>query len=129
MTLFSNDEIQRIQDVVNSASENVLITFRQKYGPTKLKEIWTEFLGTIGLSNPCVSWWSGAGSVGLLECDSSKGIGIFGQWVLSDENILLGVFEVANAELVNIRAGYDAQSVTDPAMRAIRIGESGGELE
>ena len=129
MTLFSNDETERIQNVAKSAKENVLITFRQKYGPTKLKTQWTEFLKNLGFTNPCVSWWSGAGSLGLLECESSTGIGIFGQWVLSDENTLLGVFEIDNEELLNIRSGYDAQSVTDSAMRAMRIGDSGGEFE
>ena len=53
----------------------------------------------------------------------------YGQWVLDDETSLIGVFEIDGEELVNIRTGFDAQSVTDSAMRAMRIGESGGELE
>ncbi|MDF1540494.1 MAG: hypothetical protein P1Q69_16480, partial [Candidatus Thorarchaeota archaeon] len=77
MTLFSNDEKERIRNAVETANENVLITFRQKYGPTQLKTVWTEFLETLGFSNPCVSWWSGAGSLGLLECESGSGIGVF----------------------------------------------------
>lgn len=129
MSLFSETEVERIRDVLQNAKENVLITFRQKHGPTRLKQLWIEFLDQMGLTNPCVSWWSGAGSLGLLECESQVGLGIYGQWVLGEENSLLGVFEVDHKELINIRSGYDAQSVTDSAMRAIRIGESGGELE
>jgi hypothetical protein len=129
MTLFSDAEKQRILDLVQKTEDNVLITFRQKYGPTQLKRVWTELLQDIGTSDTCVSWWSGAGSLGLLECETSNGPNIYGQWVLDDENRLLGVFEVSDAEVRNIRQGYDAQSVTDSAMRAIRIGESGGELE
>ncbi|MHA2425525.1 MAG: hypothetical protein ACXAEF_12110 [Candidatus Thorarchaeota archaeon] len=129
MTLFSDIEIKRIVDLAESTKENVLITFRQKHGPTQLMRVWTDFLKKIGLPDKCVSWWSGAGSLGLLECEREDGPNIYGQWVLDDKNHLLGVFEVSNAEVRNIRQGYDAQSVTDSAMRAIRIGESGGELE
>ncbi|MFW9848171.1 MAG: hypothetical protein ACFFF4_03470 [Candidatus Thorarchaeota archaeon] len=129
MTLFSDTEKNRIVEALSSAEENVLITFRQKHGPTELKRVWNDFLEEIGLTNSCVSWWSGAGSLGLLECENSDGPNIYGQWVLDDMNHLLGVFHVTNEEVQNIRQGYDAQSVTDPAMRAIRIGESGGELE
>ncbi len=129
MTLFSDLEKKRIEETVKTAKENVLITFRQKHGPTQLKKVWTAFLQDLGFSDSCVSWWSGAGSLGLLECEISDGPNIYGQWVLDDKNHLLGVFEVKHDEVTNIRSGYDAQSVTDSAMRAIRIGESGGEFE
>jgi hypothetical protein len=129
MTLFSDTEKKRIVDVLQSTKNNVLITFRQKHGPTQLKRVWTDFIQDIGLPDNCVSWWSGAGSLGLLECETSEGPNLYGQWVLDEKNHLLGVFEVTNDELVNIRQGYDAQSVTDSAMRAMRIGDSGGELE
>jgi hypothetical protein len=129
MTLFSDQELQKIQSIVDKASQNVMITFRQSFGPTKLKEHWYNFLDSISHPSKCVSWWSGASNMGLMECESANGPNIYGQWVLDEVNVLLGVFEIDDEELIDIRAGYDAQSVTDPAMRAMRIGESGGELE
>ncbi len=129
MTLFTDNEVDEIRETLSNAKENVMITFRHRFGPTELKNEWESLLLTLGIRAHCVSWWSGSSSVGLLECESSEGVSVYGQWVLADSNQLLGVFEIANEELVDIRNGYDAQSVTDPAMRAIRIGESGGELE
>ncbi len=129
MTLFSNDEIEKIRDIMTRAKKNVMITFRHSFGPTDLKEKWEELLGILGIHNPCVSWWSGASTMGLLECENPDGINVYGQWVLHDTNNVIGVFEIDDEDITNIRAGYDAQSVTDSAMRAIRIGESGGELE
>ncbi|MFW9953439.1 MAG: hypothetical protein ACFFD3_02720 [Candidatus Thorarchaeota archaeon] len=129
MTLFSEHETARIKDFVKKTKTNVLITFRQKHGPTELKRQWAELLAELGHSEACISWWSGAGSIGLLECELPRRPNIYGQWALHESNILLGLFEVADEEITDIRSGYDAQSVTDPAMRAIRIGESGGELE
>lgn len=129
MPLFKGHELDSIRSVYEVSTENVLVTFRQQYGPTQLKKLWDEFIESLGITPHCISWWSGAGRVGLLECENEEGANIYGQWVLDDETSLIGVFEVDSAELVNIRAGFDAQSVTDSAMRAIRIGESGGELE
>lgn len=129
MTLFSVDEIERIRDIITKAKKNVIITFRQSFGPTELKEKWDELLRTLDIQKPCVSWWSGSSTTGLLECESATGINIYGQWMLHDSTSMIGIFEIDDEDLVNIRAGYDAQSVTDPAMRAMRIGESGGELE
>jgi len=67
--------------------------------------------------------------MGLLECETKTGLHIYGQWTLADKNELLGVFKVDHEEVKNIRNGFDAGNVTSPAMRAIRIGETGGESE
>lgn len=129
MTLFSESETARIKEKLQGRTGNFLITFRNKHGPTRLKALWTEMLGEIDHPVKCLSWWSGSSTIGLLECETKNGLNIYGQWVLDDEHKLLGVMEVDDEELTNIRDGFDAQSVTDPAMRAIRIGESGGEKE
>jgi limonene-1,2-epoxide hydrolase len=52
---------------------------------------------------------------------------ILGQWALGDETKLMGMFDVSDDEIVNIRDGFDAGNVTSPAMRAIRIGETGDQ--
>jgi limonene-1,2-epoxide hydrolase len=40
-----------------------------------------------------------------------------------------GVFEVSDDELLDIRDGFDSGTVISSAMRALRIGETGGEKE
>lgn len=82
-----------------------------------------------GRQASCLSWWSGSSTIGLIECEMENGLNVYGQWVLDDEHKLLSIMQIADEDLANIRDGFDAQSVTDPAMRAIRIGESGGEKE
>ncbi|MHA2161879.1 MAG: hypothetical protein ACXAEB_00230 [Candidatus Thorarchaeota archaeon] len=110
-------------------SSNILITFRNKYGPTKLKELWMSLMEEIGRPGKCTSWWTSAGTVGLFECETEGDWNVYGQWVLDDEIELLGVFEVGDDELLDIRDGFDSGTVVSSAMRALRIGESGGEKE
>jgi len=129
MTLFSPDEIEKIRTMLNNSEKNIMITFRHRFGPTELKEKWNALLHLLDVRSSCVSWWSGSSNMGLLECEVPDGISVYGQWVLAESNSIIGIFEISDEDLTDIRAGYDAQSVTDPAMRAIRIGESGGELE
>lgn len=129
MTLFTADEVKKIRSILDTAKKNVMITFRQRFGPTELKEQWEELLHSLDIHNPCLSWWSGSSTMGLLECETPSGINIYGQWALHDSNSVIGIFEIDDEDLTDLRAGYDAQAVTDSAMRAIRIGESGGELE
>ena len=104
-----------------------MITFRNKHGPTKLKQVWTEFFERIFTVTKCINWWSSSGSIGLLECEDENGKMILGQWALADEMKLMGIFEVSDEEIVNIRDGFDAGNVSSPAMRAIRIGETGDQ--
>jgi hypothetical protein len=125
MVLFSSSELERIHEHVEKAEGNILITFRNKYGPTKLKELWSKFLQSLDIFVECINWWSSAGNIGLLECETEKGHHIFGQWALGDDNELLGVFTLSDDEIVHIRDGFDAGNVTSFAMRAIRIGETG----
>jgi hypothetical protein len=125
MELFSPSELEKIRKHTEKGKGNILITFRNKYGPTKLKSLWNEVLQFLGLSVECVSWWSSSGNIGLLECEIEDGFHIFGQWALADDIALLGVFTLSNEEIVNIRDGFDAGNVTSSAMRAIRIGETG----
>ncbi|TFF95971.1 hypothetical protein EU546_02335 [Candidatus Thorarchaeota archaeon] len=94
-----------------------------------MKLLWTELLAEIGHPVSCLSWWSASSTIGLLECQTENGLNVYGQWVLDDEQKLLRVMEIDDEDLVNIRDGFDAQTVTDSAMRAIRIGETGGEKE
>ncbi|MHA2240843.1 MAG: hypothetical protein ACXACE_04485 [Candidatus Thorarchaeota archaeon] len=129
MTLFSNSEQEFIQREVGSMSSNILITFRNKYGPTKLQKLWMKLMEEIGRPGKCTSWWTSAGTVGLLECEIEGEWNIYGQWVLDDEIKLLGVFEVSDDELLDIRDGFDSGTVISSAMRALRIGETGGEKE
>ncbi|RLI58317.1 MAG: hypothetical protein DRO87_04210 [Candidatus Thorarchaeota archaeon] len=129
MSLFSDSELSEIMNHINGKKGNFLITFRNKHGPTRLKRLWTEMLGEMGHKVSCLSWWSGASTIGLLECETEDGLNIYGQWVLDDEHKLLSVMEIEDKDLATIRNGFDAQTVTDSAMRAIRIGESGGEME
>ncbi len=125
MKLFSSSETQRISHSINTKPGSYVISFRNKHGPTRLKELWLDFLGDLGLQTDCVSWWSSSGTVGLLECEPRKGVILYGQWVLADDNELIAVLEVDEEDLGNIREGFDAGNVTSYAMRAIRIGETG----
>ena len=77
----------------------------------------------------CLNWWSSGGTIGLLECETINGMKIYGQWILDDKHELIAVREVDEEDLVNIRDGFDAGSVVSSEMRAMRIGESGGEKE
>jgi len=129
MKLFSDSEIEMITDYLEGKTGNVLIAFRNKHGPTKLKELWTELLEEIAHPVKCLSWWSSGGNVGLLECETKNGLNIYGQWVLDDNHKLLNIMEIDDEDIVNIRDGFDAGAVVSSEMRAIRIGESGGEKE
>ena len=126
MALFTEDELGKLKLGLDSMTDNVLVTFRQQFGPTKLQKFWTEHLRDLGVSfEKCVSWWSSAGTMGLLECETNDGILILGQWVLDDKNELLGIFDVSSDEVLDIRDGFDAANVQSAAMRAYRIGETG----
>jgi limonene-1,2-epoxide hydrolase len=125
MRLFSEPEMETIRRELTGREGNVVITFRNSHGPTRLKKLWTEMLTELAHSGKCLSWWSSSGTVGLLECRSDKNLDIYGQWALADETKLTGVFGVADDELVNIREGFDAGNVTSSVMRVIRIGETG----
>lgn len=129
MSLFTPTEMETISNFIKDNVGHILITFRQKFGPTKLKQIWSDFIENMGSSERCVSWWTSAGTVGLLECEIQDGVHVYGQWVLDDENKLIGIFKVEDDEVLNIRDGYDAGVVTSAAMRAYRIGETGGAKE
>ncbi len=74
-----------------------------------------------------VNWWSSSGTVGLLESELEGGGTVYGQWMLCEYNELLGVFEVSEADVVNIKEGFDSGNVASFAMRAIRIGETGDQ--
>lgn len=125
MTLFSESEIEQISSSIAKKPGNYLITFRNRHGPTKLKQLWIEFLERIGFSTDCLSWWSSSGTIGLLECDAQDGTSLYGQWALADKNELIAVIKVEEEDLGHIRDGFDSGNVTSPAMRAIRIGETG----
>ncbi len=129
MKLFSESEIKRITDSLAGRTGSFLITFRNKHGPTKLKELWTALLTDIAHPVKCLSWWSSGANIGLLECETENGLNIYGQWVLDDDHRLLNVMEIDEEDIVNIRDGFDAGVVTASEMRAIRIGESGGDKE
>ncbi|TFG32170.1 hypothetical protein EU527_10825 [Candidatus Thorarchaeota archaeon] len=129
MKLFSDYETKIINDFLKEKTGSFLIAFRNKHGPTKLKELWTEFLAEIAHPVKCLSWWSSGGNVGLLECETENGLSLYGQWVLDDDNRLLNIMEINEEDIVNIRDGFDAGAVISSEMRAIRIGESGGEKE
>lgn len=129
MKLFSAGELDKINKELLGKKGFFLIAFRNKHGPTLLKKLWTEMLEDLGYPVKCLSWWSSAGRIGLLECETSNGLSVFGQWVLHEKQELLRVMELDEEEVVNIRDGFDAGTVTSSAMRAFRIGESGGEKE
>ncbi|TFF92529.1 hypothetical protein EU546_07450 [Candidatus Thorarchaeota archaeon] len=125
MTLFSDAEVEKITSFIDKKPGNFLITFRNKHGPSKLKDLWIDFLDEIGFKRECMSWWSSTGTIGLLECDTKDGTNLYGQWALADKNELIAVMEMDDEDLVNIREGFDSGNVTSYAMRAIRIGETG----
>ena len=129
MKLFSESEWETISNHLQGMKGSYLITFRNKHGPTKLKQLWTEMLEEFAEVVSCLSWWSSGGSIGLLECETDNGMNIYGQWVLDDNHELITVREVDEEDLVNIRDGFDAGAVVSSEMRAFRIGESGGEKE
>jgi hypothetical protein len=129
MKLFSESEHETISNHLQGMKGSFLITFRNKHGPTKLKQLWTEMLEEFTQVVSCLSWWSSGGNIGLLECETDDGMNIYGQWVLDDKHELIAVREVDEEDLVNIRDGFDAGSVVSSEMRAMRIGESGGEKE
>jgi hypothetical protein len=129
MRLFSDSETKRIASELKGKKGSYLITFRNKHGPTQLKRLWLEMLDEMDHPVKCLSWWSSAGNIGLLECDTESGLSIFGQWVLDEEHKLLSIMRVSDEEVANIRTGFDAGAVISSEMRAIRIGESGGENE
>jgi hypothetical protein len=125
MSLFSKSELNLIKEKIQELNDNLLITFRNRHGPTRLKELWLRHLVDLGIEAPCISWWSSSGTVGLLECELDSGFSVYGQWALDDKNELIGVFEVSNEDIASIRDGFDAGNVTSSAMRAFRIGETG----
>jgi hypothetical protein len=125
MSLFTPDELVLIREEIETKSGNILVTFKNKHGPTKLKELWIALLQDLGFPTGCLHWWSSSGTLGLLECDNSEGQSFYGQWALSDETKLIGVFEISDEDIVDIREGYDAGNVVSSEMRAIRIGETG----
>jgi hypothetical protein len=129
MNLFSDNETKKIANELKGKRGSVLITFRNKHGPTKLKQLWTEMLQELDQPVSCLSWWSSTGNVGLLECETKNGLNIYGQWVLAEEHKLLSIMEVTEEDILNIRTGFDAGAVISSEMRAFRIGESGGENE
>ena len=94
-------------------------------GLVKLGKLWNELVGQLGYEGKCLSWWSSTGTMGLLECETTEDKLIYGQWALSDETQLIGVFDIDDDEIVNIRNGFDAGNVVSSEMRAIRIGETG----
>jgi hypothetical protein len=125
MSLFSQAETDRIKEEVRNNSGNILITFRNHHGPTKLEILWTEMIEGFGHTSSCLHWWSSSGTMGLLECEIAEERSIYGQWALSESTKLMGVFCITNEELVDIREGFDAGNVVSSEMRAIRIGETG----
>jgi hypothetical protein len=129
MRLFSDSESDIICNQLSGKKGSYLITFRNKHGPTKLKKLWTEMLQEIDEVVSCLSWWSSGGHIGLLECETTSGLSVYGQWVLDDNHELIAIRQVDEEDLVNIRDGFDAGTVISSEMRAMRIGESGGEKE
>ena len=75
MKLFSDSESETISNQLNGKKGSYLITFRNKHGPTKLKQLWTEMLEEIDEVVSCLSWWSSGGNLGLLECETCNGSG------------------------------------------------------
>ncbi len=129
MPLFSKDEIEKLQSIFSKTKGHILLTFRQNHGPTKLRREWIALMKSMGEPVDCLSWWSSSGNMGLLECESQDSRHVFGQWVLADVTELVGLFEIEDDDLVSIRDGFDSGNVVSAEMRAIRIGETGGELE
>jgi len=124
MTLFSKSETELIENKTRGQKGNILITFKNSHGPTALGRLWEELLASLGLPGKCVSWWSGSGTLGLLECERAEGTNIYGQWALADSTELMGVFKIDDEELTSIREGFESGNVTSSAMRVVRIGET-----
>jgi hypothetical protein len=129
MKLFSDTEMKRIANELKGKKGSYLIAFRNRHGPTQLKQLWKEMFESLGHPVNCLSWWSSAGNMGLLECETENGLNVYGQWVLDDEHKLLNIMKLTEEDIVNIRTGFDAGAVTSSEMRAFRISESGGENE
>jgi len=125
MTLFSNEDHQQILNLLNNSTGSILITFRMNIGPSKLEREWKELIKDGKNMVKCIHWWSSSGSIGLIECEFEDGRMILGQWALGEEMQLLGLFEVDDNDIVNIKDGFNAGNVWAPEMRAIRIGETG----
>jgi hypothetical protein len=127
MTLFTKEDHQRILEFVNNSENNILITFRMNVGPSKLEREWNELIADEKDLAKCIHWWSSSGTIGLIECEFTDGRIVLGQWALGDEMQLLGLFEVDDGDIVNIKDGFDSGNVWAPEMRAIRIGETGDQ--
>ncbi|MFX0053648.1 MAG: hypothetical protein ACFFAX_01495 [Promethearchaeota archaeon] len=125
MPLFTDREMHSINEELKEKRGHILITFRNKHGPTRLGKLWDELILQMGYQGKCLSWWSSTGTMGLLECETTENKLIYGQWALGDETQLIGVFEIDDDEVVDIREGFDAGNVISSEMRAIRIGETG----
>ncbi|MGM0687676.1 MAG: hypothetical protein ACQET3_11950 [Promethearchaeati archaeon] len=125
MNLFSEDQTRIIREKLEQKKENILITFRNPYGPTRLKRLWERFLAELGYDNECISWWSSSGIIGLLECETENGRTIYGQWALGDEVELYQVHGVSNEDIVTIKDGLGEGNIASSAMRSMRIGETG----
>ncbi|MFX1331160.1 MAG: hypothetical protein ACFE9W_06370 [Promethearchaeota archaeon] len=123
--MFTEREMHSIIEELKDKEGHILITFRNRHGPTKLGKLWDELILQMGYQGKCLSWWSSTGTMGLLECETTENKLIYGQWALGDETQLIGVFEIDDDELTNIREGFDAGNVISSEMRAIRIGETG----
>ncbi|MFW9888113.1 MAG: hypothetical protein ACFFER_08025 [Candidatus Thorarchaeota archaeon] len=123
--MFTDREMHSINEELKGKLGHILITFRNKHGPTKLGKLWDELILQMGYQGKCLSWWSSTGTMGLLECETTENKLIYGQWALGDETQLIGIFEIDDDELANIREGFDAGNVMSSEMRAIRIGETG----
>ncbi|MFW9967920.1 MAG: hypothetical protein ACFFEA_12275 [Candidatus Thorarchaeota archaeon] len=125
MPLFTDKEMNMLAEEMKDKRGHILITFRNKHGPTKLGRLWDDLIAQMGYQGKCLSWWSSTGTMGLLECETTAEKLIYGQWALGDRTQLIGVFEIDDNEVVNIRDGFDAGNVVSSEMRAIRIGETG----
>ncbi|MEM2143415.1 MAG: hypothetical protein QXQ81_09175 [Candidatus Thorarchaeota archaeon] len=124
MKLFSDADREMVISRLRNTREALLITFHNAHGPTALSRLWSDFMADIGLSGKCISWWSGTGNIGLIECENEDGPSIYGQWVLSDQTRLVSVIELDREDLVAIRDGFETGNVTSSVMRTIRIGET-----
>jgi hypothetical protein len=125
MSLFSPEEIESLKREIENKDGNILITFKNCYGPTRLEALWSSLLENLGLSGKGLHWWSSSGTLGLLEFETPEGRAVYGQWALSDKMKMIGVFEISDQDIVDIRDGFDAGNVVSSEMRAIRIGETG----
>ena len=125
MTLFSTEEMESLKREIENKQGDILITFKNRHGPTRLESLWISMLKELGLSGEGLHWWSSSGTLGLLEFETHEGRAVYGQWALSEEMKMIGVFEISSQDIVDIREGFDAGNVVSSEMRAIRIGETG----